>query len=224
MDKDGNFSFRIRPLIYPINEENKNIACPLILNSVLMKGDETPELVLKEKLPILFYFNYSTTKLKLIYNHNNNRNPIIVSFFIKEKARFRIECNDGEKKINKIIYYKDTILIKPHSSNIQYNISITRIDQVNSTMIIKASGNNSSPFYLQKNILNLGFIPRNVKCQYYYMKVYKGQEGEIILNNKRLKGMLISKIININKNDDILNTNIYPECNKNINLSNDNYL
>lgn len=52
-------------------------------------------------------------------------------------------------------------------------------------MIIKASRNNSSPFYLQKNSLNLGFIPQNEKCQYYYMKVYKGQEGEILLNNKR---------------------------------------
>ena len=86
-------------------------------------------------------------------------------------------------------------------------------------MIIKASGNNSSPFYLQKNSLNLGFIPQNEKCQYYYMKVYKGQEGEILLNNKRWNGMLISQIINKNKNDDISNTKIYPECNKNINLS-----
>lgn len=31
--------------------------------------------------------------------------------------------------------------------------------------------------------------------------------------------MLISQIINKNKNDDISNTKIYPECNKNINLS-----
>ena len=189
-----------------------------------MKDNEVPELVLREKEPILFYFNYSIKKLKLIYNHDNNRNPIIVSFFIKEKARFRIECNDGEEKINKTIYYKETILIKPHSSNIQYNILITRIDQVNSTMIIKASGNNSSSFYLQKNILNLGFIPQNEKCQYYYMKVYKGQEGEILLNNKRLNGMLISQIKNKNKNDDIIDIKLYPECNKNINLSNNNYL
>ena len=222
INKDNDFSSEVRPLIYPINEENKNITCPLILNSVPKKDNEVPELVIKEKLPILFYFNDNTTNLKLIYNHDNNGNPIIVSFFIKEKARFRIECNDGEEKINKIIYYKETILIKPHSSNIQYNILITRIDQVNSTMIIKASGNNSSSFYLQKNILNLGFIPQNEKCQYYYMKVYKGQEGEILLNNKRLNGMLISKIIN--KNDDISNIKIYPGCQKNINLSNDNYL
>ena len=76
----------------------------MILNSVLKKDNEVPELVIKEKLPILFYFNDSTTNLKLIYNHDNNGNPIILSFFIKEKERFRIECNDGEEKINKIIY------------------------------------------------------------------------------------------------------------------------
>ena len=59
--KDRTFSFKIRPLIYPINEENKNITCTLILNSVLKKDNEVPELVIKEKLPILFYFNDSTT-------------------------------------------------------------------------------------------------------------------------------------------------------------------
>ena len=84
-------------------------------------------------------------------------------------------------------------------------------------MIIKVSGNNSSPFYLQKNILNLGFIPQNQKYQYYYMKIYKGQEGEIILNNKRLNGMLISQIINKNNNHDISNIKIYPKYDNNIN-------
>jgi len=215
--KDG--SLKIKPLIYTINEENNYISCPLIINSVRIFNNYIPYLLLNEKEPVLFYFNDKTTNLSLYYNYNNNGNPIIVSFFIKEKARFRIECNEGEEKINKTIYYKETLLIKPKSSITQYRILIKRIDQVNSTMIIKISGNNSSSFYLQNNILNLGFIPKNELCQYYYMKVYKGQEGEIVLNNKRLNGILISQIINKKEEDNISNIKIFPECNSNINIS-----
>ena len=214
-------TFDIKSLMNSISMEYQNLMCPLIINSIKIYDNTIPELVVNEKEPILFYFRDEVPKLKLIYNHNNNENPIIVSFFIKEKVKFRIECNDGEEKINKTIYYKETILIKPKSSNTKYNILLTRMDQINSVVIIKVSGNNYSPFYLQNNILNLGFIPKNKICQYYYMKVYKGQEGEILLNNKRLNGMLISKIINKNENDNILNIKIFPECNKNINLSNE---
>ena len=214
-------TFDVKSLMNSISTEYQNIMCPLIINSIKIFDNTIPELVVNEKEPILFYFRDEVPKLKLIYSHNN-KNPIIVSFYIKEKIRFRIECNDGEEKINKIIYYKETILIKPKSSNNKYNILITRMDPINSVVIIKVSGNNYSPFYLQNNILNLGFIPKNEICQYYYMKVYKGQEGEILLNNKRLNGKLISKIINKNENDDILNITIFPECNnKTINLSNE---
>ena len=214
-------TFDVKSLMNSLSTEFQNITCPLIINSIKIYDNIIPELVVNEKEPILFYFRDNVPKLKLIYNHNNSEKPIIISFFIKEKIRFRIECNDGEEKINKTIYYKETILIKPNSSNTKYTILITRMDSINSVAIIKVSGNNNSPFYLQNNILNLGFIPKNEICQYYYMKVYKGQEGEILLNNKRLNGMLISKIINKNENDDILNITIYPECNKNIELSNE---
>ena len=211
-----NNTFNVKPLINLLNEEINNVTYPLIINSIkIMNNNQIPELALNEKEPVLFFFKDKIPNLRLIYNHNNNENPIIVSFFIKEKTRFRIECNDGEEKINKTIYYKETLLIKPNSSSTQYKILITRIDQINSTMIIKISGNNSSSFYLQNNILNLGFIPKNQLCQYYYMKVYKGQEGEIILNNKRLNGVLISKIINKNEIDNISNIEIFPECNNN---------
>jgi len=214
-NENKKIKFYVKPLIYSLSGELKNISCPLIINSVLIHDNENPpELELNEKDPTLFHFNDDMPSLKLIYYYNNNGNPIIVSFFNKEKARFRIECNDGEEKINKIIYYKETILIKPNSQNTKYNILVTRIDQVNSTMIIKISGNITSPFYLQKNILNLGFIPKNEICQYYYMKVYKRQEGEITLNNKRLNGLLISKIIYKDETENISNITLFPECNK----------
>ena len=214
-----NYSFIIKPLIYSLNEEIRNITCPLVINSVkISNNNEPPELVVNEKEPILFYFNDKITNLILIYNHEINNNPIIVSFFIKEKARFRIENIDGEEEINKIIYYKETILIQPKSSNSQYKIKITRIEPIDTIMIIKISGNNNSAFYLQNNVLNLGFIPKKENCQYYYMKIYKGQEGEILLNNKRLNGMLISKIINKSETYNSSDIDKFPKCNKNIKL------
>ena len=152
--------FTVKSLMNSLNTELENITCPLIINSIEIYNNTIPELVVNEKDPILFYFRDEVPKLQLIYNHNNSENPIIISFYIKEKARFRIECNDGEEKINKTIYYKETILIKPNSSNTKYNISITRIDPINSVAIIKVSGNNYSPFYLQNNILNLGLFTK----------------------------------------------------------------
>ena len=104
----ANSSFIIKPLIYSINKEIKNIICPLIINSVKINNSEVPELVLNEKEPVLFYFKDNITKLNLIYNHDNNKSPIIVSFFIKERVRFTVECNEGEELINKTIYYKET--------------------------------------------------------------------------------------------------------------------
>ena len=67
-------------------------------------------------------------------------------------------------------------------------------------MIVKVSGNNS-PFYLQKNILNLGFMPINTFKHYFYMEVFKGEEGEIMLRNKIHSGYLLYKIIKKNKEE-----------------------
>ena len=139
--KDNFTSFKIKPLIYSLNEENKNIAYPLIINSIKINNNEVPELIINETEPILFYFKDNLTRLKLVYNYSNDGGTLIVSFYIKEKTRFKIECNDGKENINKIIYYKEHILIKPIPSKAQYNILITKIDPKDSVTIIKITGN-----------------------------------------------------------------------------------
>ena len=65
-------------------------------------------------------------------------------------------------------------------------------------MIVKIIHYNSAPFYLQKNQFNLGFIPIDIDCYYYYMEIFKGEGGEIMLFNKRQNGILISNIIKKN--------------------------
>ena len=62
-------------------------------------------------------------------------------------------------------------------------------------MVVKVIEDYTTPIYFQKNILNIGFIPSSVSYQYYYMEVFEGEYGEIILNNKRYNGRLFSYII-----------------------------
>ena len=82
-------------------------------------------------------------------------------------------------------------------------------------MIVNIIQNNSSPIYLQKNQLNLGFIPIGLDYYYYYMEVSKGEEGEIILFNKRQNGILISEIIEKNNETIPSNVNEFPNYNAN---------
>ena len=125
--------------------------------------------------------------------------------------------------MNRNIIYKENIIIKPESSNVNYTISIYLDDKIkNSTMIVQIIQNNATPFYLRKNQLNLGFIPRNLKYNYFYMEVFKGEEGEIMLFNKRQNGILISKIIK-KKENLIPNIKNFPSI-INYNYLNFNYL
>ena len=43
---------------------------------------------------------------------------------------------------------------------------------------------------LQKNAINYGFITTEINYQYYYLEVYQGEEGEIMLHYKRFYGEL----------------------------------
>ena len=117
--------------------------------------------------------------------------------------------------IKRIIAYKDNIIINNNMLD-KYgfvNITINKNKTIskNCTMIVRVSGNNTSPFYLQKNLLNLGFMPLNINNHYYYMEVFKGEEGEIMIHNKINNAFLISKIINKKKIKDILNVNNFPK-------------
>ena len=201
--KKENPIFSISPSIHSLREENH----PLIINSIEIYDSKIPELEIKGNEPVLLYFNADLEKINLTYINSNFGDPIILSFFIKEKIKFKIEISENKKNIiNRTINYKEYIIIKPKEINSIYNILIVQdkggIDIINSTMVIKIIQGNSTPFYLEKNQLNLGFIPIGINYYNYYMEVFKGEEGEIILFNKRQNGILISKIIE--KNNSII--------------------
>jgi len=197
---DEGINFGINPLIHSKKEQRQKRKYPLIINRINVVDDNStfPELNIKGNEPVFLYFSDVLNKIKLVYNfNNNNEHPIIVSFFIQEKIKFKIDILDEEKNIitNRIINYKENIIIKPNKGKI-FNIFITPEEGIiNSTMIVKFTPNNSFPFYLQKNQLNLGFLPIGVDYYYYYMEVFKGEEGEIMLFNKQQSGILTLKIV-----------------------------
>ena len=211
-------NFTITPLISQ-NELNQNRNYHLIINTIKFQNSKIPELKIKEKEPVFLYFNEILKNITLNYSANNNEYPIIVSFFIKEKIKFKIKITDNEKTIKeRNINYKENIIIKPENPNANYTIFIFQDEKQikHSTMIVQISQNNTTPFYLRKNQLNLGFIPKIFDYNYFYMEVFKGEEGEIMLFNKRQNGILISKIIP--KIDLIPKIKEFPS--KDINLNN----
>jgi len=204
-----------------------NENCPLIISIIKIDKTNTPNLTIKENEPAFLYFNKSLKNINLNYNFESNstiKSPIIVSFFIKEKIKFEIKISDdsGSDNIYRNISYKENIIIKPKSSKANYIISISSFSNeeiLNSTMIVKIIKDNSTPFYLQKNQLNLGFIPIELDFYYYYMEVFKGEEGEIVLFNKRQNGILKGRIIE--KNNNITpNVEKFPKYNESEELSN----
>ena len=164
-----------------------NENCPLIISSIKIDNTNAPNLTIKENEPAFLYFNKNLKNINLNYNFESKstiKSPIIVSFFNKEKKKFEIKISDGSENdnIKRNISYKENIIIKPKSSKVNYTISISSFSNeeiLNSTIIVKIIIDNSTPFYLQKNQLNLGFIPIELDFYYYYMQVFKEKKEKL---------------------------------------------
>ena len=214
--------FKIKTLKNSIQEYNYNRTLHLIINSFEYTNSNS-NLTTKEKEPTLLNFNNLLDKINLLYNTSDTGNdlyPISFYFFIKERVEFKISISNTENKtIEKIIYYKDRIIIDRNFThkNTYLKISIEKLEkEKDAVMISKAVGDYFKPIYFRKNILNIGFIPSGVYYQYYYMEIFKGEEGEITLNNKRYNGKLIAKLVKRGENNDsaIFNYSNYPRENE----------
>ena len=204
ISKGNMLRFKIFPINQSLKEKNQNRYYPLIIN-YFVSYKLVHSLNIKENEPIFLSFWHDFEEgilLKYKFENSLIEQPIIFSFFNKEKLIYRIEISDDKNNtiINKNMIYKENVLIKPES-NKTYNIFIILEDY---SYVVPVLGiiirKYSTPFYLQKNQLNLGFAPYGIYYFYYYMDVFKGEEGEIILFNKLQNGILISKIIKKNNN------------------------
>ena len=144
-DKINSSTIKVRPLINPLEEKNIKREYHLVISSLEIND---PKLIFNKELPTLINFDSNLTKMNLYYNYTvDNFEPIVLSFFIKERVKFEARILDSEIP-NRIIAYKDNIIIDPTKIHLKGNnifISIKKIDNKACTMVVKASGNNS-PF------------------------------------------------------------------------------
>ena len=107
---------KIRTLIKSINDYNKNKVFHLKINSFEYINEAN--LAIKEKESTLLNFNNTFKKINLIYDLDDKfiySYPISISFFIKERVKFKINISNNKDEILiKIVAYQDKILIEPN--------------------------------------------------------------------------------------------------------------
>ena len=221
----------LEPIIDIINgeeKENYDIKnCPLSINSI---NETKPEVKIENKIDSYFFFGKSTINLLTIsYNIKEVSvyNFAALFFQFNEKNNFLINVNyKNETKqidlVTKSIYNSSFIFL---NSEILIN-ALNNCTNGNLFIIIENKDNNvnkgvnmqfsliekDSISMLKKDALNYGFITSKNKYQYFYMEVFTGEEGELMLHNKRLYGELHAKIIHKNEinEEDLNNPEKYP--------------
>jgi len=147
-------------------------------------------------------FNETIPYIILLYKIQNlNEDSFVsLSFIINENNNFNVDIKNelnrnisstsniflDYSKLSKIENNKLTIKIMLNKENIS-------AQKYNVVLIFKLIESNSISI-LRKNILNLGFTISKQVNQYYYLEIIKGDEGEIMLHNKRLYGELFGII------------------------------
>ena len=212
-------------------KENYEIKfCPLIINSYYIKKNSEKELnvlnidnneenifylnpsIYNESLNISYFIKNITINSFVSLNFNFKDAPFLINIsYINNKK----ETNLLSRNINNSSYIflnSDFLLYDINNNNISGNLFID-IKNINNTeiyMYLKIIEENNVCL-LEKNALNFGFITSNSTYQYYYTEIFTGEEGELMLHNKRLYGVLYGKIINKTGLDinELNNINLY---------------
>ena len=206
-------------------EEKENYAlkkCHLSINSI---NEEQLEMKIENKDDTFIFFKSQEFKsLNISYKINEISNTSFAAFFFQfhEKSNFSINIISVNRNIISRYIYNSTYLfldseilqkaVINNAPNLNLSIIIEKMDyNKNITMRFKIIEKEMISM-IKKNALNYGFITTNTFYHYYYMEVFKGEEGQILLHNKRFYGRLIGKIVNktdFNEND-LNDTSKYP--------------
>ena len=188
--------------------------CLIIINSVRNGSN----LTLEGKMPTFLFFNGQYQKFQLNYSSKNLNSFIAFSFLYHGKASFEIAIGNHSYVISSsTTIFAESENVTSFCPNNYCEINIKYINS-NSTLLFLNVIKNNTISILENNYLNYGFITSKAKNQYYYMKIYDGEEGEIMLHNKRQNGKLNGLIVN--KNDDEiknLSINDFPDENNKTN-------
>ena len=228
-----NITVSIKPIMDIVDGRHKEKyevkECPIIINSYYKEPQNS--LLLQNKEENVFYFNDDINSLTIYYEIKKKSNNSFASLYFKfEDAPFFIEVsykNDKNesnyisKDIDESSYiYLNSEFLMCDRDNINVNgnlsIIIQKKDNKNNYMYLKIIEEESISL-LEENALNFGFITSKTTYQYYHTEVLEGEEGELMLHNKRNYGILHAKIVNKtdkeNNTYDIYNISNYPKGN-----------
>ena len=184
----------IEPIISSgnLDKNNEFKTCPLVINSVYKNKYK---LNIEKKVYMAFNFNENLPYIVLSYKIKNlNDGFTTLSFIPDGNYIFDVIINNNEIKKN-ISNSSNIFLENSKLNNNKLTIKITLNNQnklganYESVLIFKLIESNSTSL-LEKNNLNLGFTYSKKDNQYYYLEIFKGEEGEIMIHNKRLFGEL----------------------------------
>ena len=233
---EKNNNIIIKPLINSKNKNIKNKTCPLIINSIF---DDVYELKVEEQNPTIFYFNDQLTNISLFYNitdFTKDKSFVLFQFLFNEKATFEIiidEMKTNQRNQKRIISNSHNVFLTEDSikelekfDNI-LKINLRLVNYTNPFPVyFRVISNKFTPLILQKNYLNHAFITSDLKYQHYFMEISKGEEGEVMLHDKRQNGKLIGKICNKTdiqciefENETIANNYLYKEHIRKLNFT-----
>ena len=198
-----------------------------------MINDKQPKLKIENKEETWLYLkNTKYTSINILYNIKEVPIDSFAALSLKfnRKANFLItvnyinknnEKNSMFKEINntRYIFLNSSFLLYNENieqSNTDGNLSIIIENRADKTinMIFKIIEKDTISF-LEKDSLNYGFLTSNTTYQYYYTEILQGEEGELMLHNKIIYGVLYGKIVDkkeINKNN-LYNISLYPKEN-----------
>ena len=211
----------ISPLKYIKNEEDlekyKFKKCPIVITNICSEFDYS--INLNDTANIYFDNNFKEVNLSYIVNEPDLDSPIALSLTFNLKSDFEVKILSENGNFSENISNSTNIFFeKDFRQNKNFTINIKYIDNENQVFMNIKIIKNTSISILEQNNLNYGFITSDIEYQYYYMEVSKGQEGEIMLHNKRNKGILIGKLVDKDDKIDINDINIYPKYENDSNL------
>ena len=229
--KNRTKSIIINPLIDKIDgkeKENYELKrCYLSINSF---NENQPKVKIENRDETMFFFESNNSNpINLIYELKeiSNDNFIALFFQFNENCNFSINIKSNidnqNPLISKIIsnstyLYLSSDIIKNISidnSTIVLNIIIKKIDNDKAIKMSFKIIEKEIISMIHKNALNYGFITTKIKYQYFYLEIFKEEEGEIMLHNKRFYGELLAKIVTKDELNGtyLYNSSIYPKSN-----------
>lgn len=230
----NNKSIIIVPLLDKINgqfkENYSKKTCPLSINSYSISN--------KSSDPVLKLGNYEENYL---YLETHEYNSLKISYDIKEvlensyagllfqlneKSNFLIDITYKNNKYSSSksqkIYNSTTIFLnslfllydKETKNGGNLSINVKNLDKKTILMKFKIIEKYCMSI-LDKDALNFGLLTETAVYQYFYTEILNGEEGELILHNKRMGGRLIGQIIDKSDVIGLKDISIYPNKNSN---------